>query len=87
MTIIYCPCCGSMLRPATSCRKGCTDAPVSGTMDAAVAQQGIYLAAQEAKAPKRAATPAPVATTTARYGRPMWQRRCTCGHCMRCIGE
>lgn len=27
------------------------------------------------------------ATKTARSSRPVWQRRCTCGHCMACIGE
>jgi hypothetical protein len=87
MTIIYCPCCGSMLRPGASCRKGCAVEPVTGTMADAVAAQGAYLAAQAAKAPAKPAPATVAPKAPARPFRPMWQRRCTCGQCMACIGE
>jgi hypothetical protein len=60
-------------------------------MTEAIAQQGVFIAAETAK-PVVKAEPSPyarrhVAAAPARDARPMWQRRCTCGHCMACIGE
>jgi len=113
-TVRFCSCCGSMLKPSTSCFKGCAAEIVTGEMRAAVAQQGAYIAAQAARVPTaeetakaeasaalnrayreaaseaRKASLAKTATPAARFGRstrPQWQRACTCGHCMACIGE
>ena len=108
-TVRFCSCCGSMLKPSASCFKGCGAEIVTGTMDAAIAQQSAYVAAQAAApAPAavssddyaaqcraaaseaRRASLAKTATPAARFGRstrPQWQRACTCGHCMTCIGE
>lgn len=113
-TVRFCSCCGSMLKPAASCFKGCAAEIVTGTMDAAIAQQGAYIAAQAARVPTaeettkaaasaeyarlareaaseaRRASLAKTATPAARFARstrPQWQRACTCGHCMTCIGE
>ena len=67
-------------------------APITtGTMSDAIAQQGVFIAAEAAK-PIIKAEPnpyarRPVAAAPVRNARPMWQRRCTCGHCMTCIGE
>lgn len=85
-TVTYCPCCGSMLRPGAACSKKCGVEPVSGTMSDAIAQQGVYLAQQAARAPAKTTAPAkPV--VSGRVVKPYWQRPCTCGHCMACIGE
>ncbi len=113
-TVRFCSCCGSMLKPSASCFKGCGAEIVTGTMDAAIAQQSAYVAAQAARVPNaeetakaeasaatraeylaaaseaRRASLAKTATPAARFGsstRPQWQRACTCGHCMTCIGE
>jgi len=87
-TITYCSCCGSFIRPFGTCPKK-HDAPaVTGPMADAIAQQGVYLAAQKAAPPAPAPTPvAPIAAPASRPARAPWQRRCTCGHCMACIGE
>ncbi len=113
-TVRFCSCCGSMLKPSASCFKGCAAEIVTGTMDAAIAQQGAYITAQAASVPTaeetakaaasaalraeylaaaseaRKASLAKTATPAARFARstrPQWQRACTCGHCMTCIGE
>ena len=113
-TVRFCSCCGSMLKPAASCFKGCGAEIVTGEMGAAIAQQSAYVAAQAARVPTaegtakaaasaeytrlvreeaseaRRASLAATATPAARFARstrPQWQRACTCGHCMTCIGE
>ena len=55
--------------------------------EASAATRAEYLAAASEA---RRASLAKTATPAARFGRstrPQWQRRCTCGHCMTCIGE
>lgn len=47
-------------------------------------------AVREAASEARRASLAKTATPAARFARstrPQWQRACTCGHCMTCIGE
>lgn len=90
MDVTYCPTCGSMSRPGTPCRKGCGVALVSGPMDEAIRLQGEWVKAQPAPVP---APPSPynraarATKPTARQSLLPWQRPCTCGHCMTCIGE
>lgn len=63
MDVRYCTCCGSMLRPAAPCRKGCTAPIVSGDMGLAIALQGAYEKAQQSKVAQQvkpaAVAPAP----------------------------
>lgn len=91
MDVRYCTCCGSMLRPAVPCRKGCTAPIVSGDMGLAIALQGAYEKAQQSKVAQQvkpvAVALAPTTAAKPRDPRPYWRRACTCGHCMACIGE
>jgi hypothetical protein len=91
MTVRFCTCCGSLLKPSADCWKKCGAPITTGPMGDAIAQQGLFIAAEAAK-PVVKTEPSPyarrpVTTAPVRSARPMWHRRCTCGHCMTCIGE
>lgn len=88
-TCLFCTNCGSMLRPLTACRKGCTAPIISGSIEEAIDQQSAHRKAQESARPAKPVASVPVAAPVSkpRDPRPYWQRKCTCGHCMSCIGE
>ena len=67
-------------------RTAATPAPVA----APVSGDEYARACREAASEARKASLAKTATPAARFARstrPQWQRACTCGHCMTCIGE
>ena len=88
-TCLFCTNCGSMLRPGAACWKKCSAPIATGDIGDAIEQQGVYLKAQEAARPAKpaAVVTAPAPMSKPRDPRPYWQRKCTCGHCMSCIGE
>jgi len=45
MTVRFCTCCGSMLKPSADCWKKCGAPITTGTMTEAIAQQGVFIAA------------------------------------------
>ena len=49
MTVRFCTCCGSMLKPSADCWKKCGAPITTGTMSEAIAQQGVFIAAEAAK--------------------------------------
>lgn len=56
----------------------------------AVSSDDYAAQCRAAASESRRASLAKTATPAARFGRstrPQWQRACTCGHCMTCIGE
>jgi len=72
-------------------QQGAYATKAAATPAPAVASSDDYLAQCRAAASEaRRASLAKTATPAARFGRstrPTWQRACTCGHCMACIGE
>lgn len=98
-TISFCPACGAPHKLFAVCKR-CGVEAIRGTMDEMAARQSAYAAPAPAAAPsdvpsdyltqvRAAMSEARRASlaATARVTRAPWQRRCTCGHCMTCIGE
>jgi len=97
----YCPTCGQPHRYLATC-KTCGATAVRGTMDEMYAIQGAHKAAAPApvaasvaesfdlaayRAHAREEARRELAAKSPRRSPATWQRRCTCGHCMSCIGE
>lgn len=98
ITMSFCPSCGIAHKLFAVC-KTCGAEAIRGTMDEMLALQAARAAASpapvapvasdylaQARAAASEARRADLAKT-ARTARAPWQRRCTCGHCMSCIGE
>ncbi len=102
ITISFCPTCGVGHKYLATCKR-CGATAIRGTMEEMAARQSAFTASQPvtvapvapvvasdylaqyraAEAEKRAAERA----KSGRIVRAPWQRKCTCGHCMTCIGE
>ena len=100
IVISYCPTCGQPHKYLATC-KDCGAAAVRGTMEEMYTVQGAHKAAAPVAPPvaesfdvaayrahvREEARRELAAMSSRRSSAPWQRRRCSCGHCMSCIGE